>query len=223
MNLYVKPPEFNVDEYLRAGVERRKRLFGKPEKPAPKIEIARIAAPVIPQRFLKQKKPKIERLGDLVYYPKPTEKMLRDEPKEHMLDWYRFLANDVATAKSPIAFVKLQCALHGISYEMLISRGGRKKLFEIRKSIAQLTKGRFPKLSSKRIGQLFQRHHVTILYMLGRLSRSKEDMSAAYWLKKGSEAATSIKREKAVSTKETSRERAIKKFEAKLRASEVWA
>lgn len=87
--------------------------------------------------------------------------------------WQRI--NDPATI--PADFIRAHCRVAGVAYSDLVRRRGRVAHW-LFKPLLQAVTDRYPSLSCTKLGQLFKKHHTTILYTFGRTSSAKRRLAA---------------------------------------------
>jgi chromosomal replication initiation ATPase DnaA len=97
--------------------------------------------------------------------------MVRNEPNAHVRLYWRRKAQQ--RGLSPMQFVKLEAKAQGINYDILVSRSHPMVYYRQRKTVLLKTMRRFRKLSTPQLGTLFNRHHTSILYSLGRTGTAK--------------------------------------------------
>lgn len=94
----------------------------------------------------------------------------RPDADEHVKMWkaWRRLNHPMTT---PIEFMKAHCFLAGVSYDEVVAYRLRRN-YAFRVDLLHRVMARYPKLRSMQLGVLFNRHHVSILTMLGRTACS---------------------------------------------------
>lgn len=111
--------------------------------------------------------------------PGPTERELnrvifvhrRPDADDHVKMWkaWRRINHPMTT---PTEFMKAHCFLAGVSYDEVMAHRLRRN-YAFRVDLLHRVMARYPKLRSMQLGVLFNRHHVSILTMLGRTASSK--------------------------------------------------
>ncbi|MBY3073416.1 hypothetical protein HFO71_24185 [Rhizobium laguerreae] len=115
----------------------------------------------------------------------PTERRktifvhVRPDADYHVDAWKAWQCiNNPATL--PLPFIKAHCRIVGIEYATLLRHRGRgtQKLWPFRKWLMHEVAARYPRLSTPKIGILFDRHWTTVLYAFGRTSTARQRMAS---------------------------------------------
>lgn len=111
--------------------------------------------------------------------PGPTEREMnrtifayvRPDANEHVAAWKAWQRiNDRFT--TPADFIKAHCFIAGLPMHEIVGPC-LKRHYAFRVSLLRSVMARYPKLKTPQLGMLFNRHHTSILRMLGRTGSSK--------------------------------------------------
>lgn len=234
MNLYVKSTAFNVDEYLRAGAERRKRLLGKVVKeepkpvkkptfsfsaPKPKAPVAVVKDPNASEarisasakmRALRQQYE--DRLIELKERSEEAERLEREN--EQLRGALGDQAIMTITPKKPVHEIISEVLANFPQVTLKQIRGCQrtKAIVYPRHLIMYELYIQRPDMSLPAIGRVLGKDHTSCLFGIRKIAAILGDKDAQKYVAR-----------KGISVKKARETFNAKKFEAKLRASEVWA
>jgi hypothetical protein len=99
--------------------------------------------------------------------PRPMLVYVRPDASHHVKawEWWNQLYSPCVHPKD---FIHLSCLLAGVEYDRLMSNGCKRELASFRRDLIRKAAAKWPRLSSPKIGLLFNRDHTTILYALGK-------------------------------------------------------
>lgn len=164
----------SYEEQAKARARQRHiQLYGKPKV----VNLVQFSQVVEPQPTGNQS-PTAPRVTQ---YLLPTAHMLKNEPRHHMDAWAAYLdaLKDISPARR---FVKMQCFIHGVTYEQICSDIRPRYLSRARELIMIATHEAFPDLPTTRLGNLINKNHTSVLKYLGRLKCKKQ--SSREWREK---------------------------------------
>lgn len=70
---------------------------------------------------------------------------------------------------SPTRFLRASCEMYGVSIDKIYASYGGPQIAFVRFVTMNRVHAIYPRLSSTRLGELFKKHHATVLFTLGRL------------------------------------------------------
>jgi hypothetical protein len=108
---------------------------------------------------------------------RPMLTWVRPDQNEHVKAWeaHKVTCDDYALVGD---YLKAVCFQHGMPMDELYRKRGGRERVEARYRIIRLVAARYPKMSSLRLGKLFQCDHTVILYCLRRLGLGNKPRKA---------------------------------------------
>ena len=118
-----------------------------------------------------------ERLG-MVPAPKPSRRSVlihvRPDADHHVLAWHRW-QKMYAQGTMPAEFIRLACEVRGYDRSIIMGCRRSRSIVMARYELIRMTAERYPKLSSTKLGKVFNRDHTVVLYALHQDGRARKN------------------------------------------------